>query len=205
MVDRFKTRIPLDQVSYHEGRSTTEQSFSIKLLAEKAISSSDYKIYILLLDMPNAFDTVNRIQLFKTLEEILLPDEINLLHILNNDVKLKVTVGADYEPEFKTSVGIMQGDCLSAVLFIFYLAKALSSRPPLETEHCYSRPPELAREAPTQLLEHTYAEHPGKAPLSQCVMGHYFTVRPKYADDIAYTHQHANEILIKRKPQCLDN
>ena len=136
--DRLKTQIPLDQASYQEGRSTTGQIFSIKLLAEKAISSSDYKIYILLLDMSKAFDTVNRNQLFETLDEILLPDEIHLLHILTNDVKLKVTVGADYGPGFKTSVGIMQGNCLSAVLFIFYLAKALSSRPPLETEHCYT-------------------------------------------------------------------
>ena len=59
----------------------------------------------------------------------------------------------------------MQGDCLSAVLFILYLAKALSSRPPLETEHCYSRPPQLARDAPTQLLDHTYAENPDVVPL----------------------------------------
>ena len=75
--------------------------------------------------MSKAFDTVNRNQLFETFEEILLPDEIHLLHILTNDVKLKVRVGADYGPEFTTSVGIMQGDCLSAVLFILYLAKEL--------------------------------------------------------------------------------
>ena len=74
--------------------------------------------------------TVNRNQLFETLEETILPDEIHLLHILTNDVKLKVRVGAEYGPEFTTSVWIIQGD----YLFIFYLAKALSSRPPLETE-----------------------------------------------------------------------
>ena len=130
--------------------------------------------------MSKAFDTVNRNQLFETLEEILLPDEIHLLHILTNDVKLKVRVGADYGPEFTTSVGIMQGDCLSAVLFILYLAKALSSRPPLETEHCYSRPPQLARDAPTQQL----AENPDVAPLQPFNMRHSFTVRAKYAIDI---------------------
>ena len=85
--DRLKIRIPVDQASFHEGRSTTEQIFSIKLLAEKAITSSDYKIYILLLNMSKAFDTVNRNKLFETLEEILLPDEIHLLHIAANDVK----------------------------------------------------------------------------------------------------------------------
>ena len=55
----------------------------VKLLAEKAITSSDYKIYILLLDMSKAFDTVNRNQLFETVEEILLPDELHLLHYIN--------------------------------------------------------------------------------------------------------------------------
>ena len=64
----------------------------MKLLAEKAITSSGYKMYILLLDMSTAFDTVNRNQLFETLEDILLPDEIHLLHILTNDVKLKELV-----------------------------------------------------------------------------------------------------------------
>ena len=49
--DRLKTRIPLDQAAYQEGRSTTERGFfPMKLLAEKAITSSDYKIYILILD-----------------------------------------------------------------------------------------------------------------------------------------------------------
>ena len=166
----------------------------MKLLAEKAITSSDYKIYILLLDMSTAFDTVNRYQLFETLEEILLPDESHLLHILTNDVKLKVRVGADYGPEFTTSVGIMQGDCLSAVLFILYLAKALSSRPPLETEHCYSRPPQLARDAPTQLLDHTYADNPDVAPLQPFNTRHSFTVRAKHADDITYASTSKDEI-----------
>ena len=61
--------------------------------------------------MSKSFDTVNRNQLFETLEEILLPDKIQLLHILTNDVKLKVRVGADYGPVFTTSVGIMQVLC----------------------------------------------------------------------------------------------
>ena len=36
-----------------------------------------------------------------------------------------------------------------------YLARALSTRPPMETEHCYSHPPQLARETPTNLLNYT--------------------------------------------------
>ena len=46
----------------------------------------------LLLDMSKAFDTVNRNILFKALEIILLPEELNLLSILTNNPKLKVRV-----------------------------------------------------------------------------------------------------------------
>ena len=52
----------------------------------------------------------------------------------------------------------------------------------------------LARETQTQLLDHTYAEHPGVAPLPQCDMGHSFTVMAKYADDITYASTSRGEI-----------
>ena len=86
-----------------------------------------------------------------------------------------------YVPEFTYSVGIMLGDCLRSVLFIVYLANALTT---LETEH--SCPRQLAHETPIQLLDHMYAEHPGVAPLPQCDMEHSFTVNAKYADDMTY-------------------
>ena len=72
--------------------------------------------------------------------------------------------------------------------------KALSSRPPLETEHCYSRPPQLARETPTQLLDHTYAGRPDVAPLPQRDMGYSFTMKAKYADDITNASTYKSEI-----------
>ena len=142
--DRLSSRIPLDQAAYQAGRQTTEQVFSVKVLADKAIASSDYNIYMLMLDMSKAFDTVHRDKLFECLDEILLPEELYLLHILTNNVNLKLRVGAEYSPDFTTLLGIMQGDCLSAVLFLFYRARALhapSTKKNL-TEHNYSKPPE---------------------------------------------------------------
>ena len=35
-------------------------------------------------------------------------------------------MGTELGQQFKTEVGIAKGDCLSAVLFIFYLAKSLT-------------------------------------------------------------------------------
>ena len=58
--ERPKTHIPPSQAAYQSGRSTTERVFTLKILAEKAITSENHDIFILMLDMSKAFDTVNR-------------------------------------------------------------------------------------------------------------------------------------------------
>ena len=37
----------------------------------------------------------------------MLPEELHLLHLLTNNVKLKVRVGSDYSEDFTTIIGIM--------------------------------------------------------------------------------------------------
>ena len=59
------------------------------------------------------------------MEEILQPDELHLLSVLTNTPNIHVKVGNELGRLFVTLLGIMQGDCLSAVLFIFYLAYVL--------------------------------------------------------------------------------
>ena len=57
--DRVRTHIiPNTQAAYTEGRSATELVFAFKILAEKAITSSEYEINLLMLDMSKAFDTI---------------------------------------------------------------------------------------------------------------------------------------------------
>ena len=185
--DRMKTKIPVDQAAYQQGRSTTEQVFAIKMLAEKAVISSDFKIYILLLDMSKAFDTVDRNKLFDSLEDILLPEELHLLHILTNNVKLRVRVGAECGTDFTTLLGIMQGDCLSAILFIYYLAQALAHRNPIESEHNYAQASDRNTNRSEHVLtEHSYAEASDLAPRNIIPENPVCTIEPKYADDITY-------------------
>ena len=123
---RVKKKIPINQAAYQPGRSTTELVFAIKVLCEKAIASSDYTLYLLLLDMSKAFDTVRRDTLFERLEQILQPDELHLLSILTNRPTIRVRVNEEFGETFETYLGIMQGDCLSAILFIFYLAECFA-------------------------------------------------------------------------------
>ena len=130
--DRLKGKLPTKQSAYQPGRGTTEQVHSIKLLAEKAIISSDYTINLLLIDMSKAFDTVNRNILFEHLEDILHDDELYILHRLTNNPQIAVKIGNTTGKLFTTTTGIMQGDCLSAILFIYYLAMCL--RRPIYTK-----------------------------------------------------------------------
>ena len=75
--------------------------------------------------MSKAFDTVDRKKLFEELDDILEDDKLHLLNKITNQPELKVKLENTVGESFKTNTGIMQGDCLSAVLFILYLAKCL--------------------------------------------------------------------------------
>ncbi len=52
-------------------------------------------------------------------------------------MKLKVKVGKNTGKEIKTEVGSAKGDYLSAVLFIYYLARSIDPTIP-DTDHNYA-------------------------------------------------------------------
>ena len=123
--NRLKDEIPKSQAAYQRGRGTTEQVLALRMIIDKALTSQDLDIYILLLDMSKAFDTVNRRILLEDLQNTLAPDEIHLLAILTNRPNISIFLDGEAGEGFNTNVGICQGDCLSAVLFIYYLSHAL--------------------------------------------------------------------------------
>ena len=89
----MKNHIPLSQAAYQKVRSSTEQVFTIKILAEKAITCENYDIFLLFLDMSKAFDTVNRSKLMEILKNILTPSELHMMYLLIKDVILNVNIG----------------------------------------------------------------------------------------------------------------
>ena len=121
----------MSQAAYQSSRSTTEQIFAIKTLAEKAITSENYDIFLLQLDTSKALDTVNRNKLINILSYILTKCELHMKHALINDVILNVKIGNKTGPDIHTNIGICRGDCLSALLFILYLAFAVQPLPPV--------------------------------------------------------------------------
>ena len=84
--------------------------------------------------MSKALNTVNRKTLLKKLETILDKSEMRMMYLLINNVKLKVRVGKSLGEEILTNIGVLQGDLLSGLLFIFYLAKFVDLIPGLPTK-----------------------------------------------------------------------
>ncbi len=199
---RLNHQIPISQAAYRNGRSTTELMFSLKVLAEKAITSSSYEITVLLLDMTKAFDTVDRGQLFEDLKEILEPDELHMIAILLKNVSLTVRIKKTLGEKFTTNVGVPQGDCLSPVLFTYYLAKALKEEEkdeiPIPEDHSYCKKDFIRRDdiEPSVLVDHTYSRIPSYQP---------FTLSQQYADDIGWISVSTCEtdILKKKIPEKL--
>ena len=84
IVDKLDAEIPPSQAAYRAGRSTIEHVFAAKVLVEKVITSANYPIHLLMLDMSKAFDTVNRSTLMQELAKVLNPDKLHIINVLTN-------------------------------------------------------------------------------------------------------------------------
>lgn len=194
--DRINQEIPPTQSAYRSGRGTTEQVAALKLMVEKAITSKDLEVQILMMDMSRAFDTVNRSILLKDLENILEPGELHIIKLMIEDVKLTVEVAGSRGEVFKTNVGTPQGDCLSPTLFTLYLAKGLGTM--RQSDHTYYRAedPITNPGLPVQLDDHRYARYFDSGAL----------LNLQYADDITWIGgncRHAVERLKNIIPNLL--
>ena len=177
--NKLNEHIPITQAAYRSGRSTTEHVFAVKIMAEKAISSTSYETTLLLLDMSKAFDTVKRNTLFEDLRHIVDEDELHMLSILIKDVHLQVRCGQTLGDIFTTNIGVPQGDCLSPVLFTLYLAKAMenNSDSNSNSDHTYCKQNVPTEDIlPSHITDHNYTIKRDTNVL----------INQQYADDIGW-------------------
>ena len=102
------------------------------------------------------------------IESVLSDCQLHMTHILINDVNLNVHLGNNVGENITTSVGICQGDRLSALLFILYL---VSSVKPLQPQ-----------------IQQVDCNRPLWSALDWLVDKdkHKVEVDPKYADNITF-------------------
>ena len=135
IVDKLDAEIPPSQAAYRAGRSTKEHEFEAKVLMEKAITSANYPIHLLMLDMSKAFDTVHQSMLMQELAKVLDPNKLHIINVLTK-TQLKIRCRNEKNDAFETDTGVPQGDCVSTNLFTFYLVKALDSNKHGDHDYC---------------------------------------------------------------------
>ncbi len=131
-----------------------------------------------------------------------------MISILLKNVNLTVRMSNTQGEKFSTNVGVPQGDCLSPVLFTYYLAKALRGEDlkiqvPQDHEYCRDTIPSKENANPPELQSHTYCHIPDlKRP---------FMLDQQYADDIGWmsvskcrTNTVKNEVPPKLKKRNLN-
>ena len=131
----FRNIIPPSQAAYRAGRSTTELVFAFRLLIEKAITSEQYELHLLLLDMSKAFDRIQRKWLIEDLQTVLNDDELHLVGLLLKNVQIAVKLNKDIGNFFNSTIGSPQGDSASAIFFITYLARSKRVQPNLQFDY----------------------------------------------------------------------
>ena len=107
-------------------------------------------------------------------------------------VKLSVKVGKTIGKSFSTNTGVPQGDCMSPIFFVLYLAKALGHQAHL-TDHNYNLPSHLGDPTPDELQDHDYAITPQKM---HEIYKSSLTIDTQYADDTSWNVISNSEHLI---------
>ena len=131
--------------------------------------------------MKKAFDTINREYLYRLLSDILDPDELNIVNILLKDVTLQVKNNKTKGQTFTMTLGIPQGDCLSAILFTLYLSNALSAKIPTHLyDHDYHGADNMFLAPIEHLHDHNYCINQDKNTVTD------YIIDQQYADDIEF-------------------
>ena len=145
------------------------------MVYRQTLTAKNETVYLTLLDMSKAFDTIRRKTLIEFLRNTINADE---LHIIKKmlEVSLSVRCGNTIGEIFVTDTGAPQGDCASANEFTFYLAKSLGDSTPSILDHHYIQQNIQENEIPTILQEHNYFEFTQKAQI---------TIEMEYADDMS--------------------
>ena len=113
IIDRLIEKKPPTHAAYRQERSTTEGVFAAKFLTERAVTSKDHPICLLLLNMNKAVEAVDRQVPLNNLERIINTDES------------QVQCENSMSDIFATNARVLQRDGTSTNEFTFYLAQAL--------------------------------------------------------------------------------
>ena len=110
-----------EQAGFRHGRSTIDQIFTLRQIAEKYMEHNR-QLYVCYVDFRKAFDSIWRRGLWTVMRHLGYPEKVvRILESLYNETLSAVRVNSSITDWFKTLVGVMQGCVLSPILFCIFL------------------------------------------------------------------------------------
>ena len=110
------------EAAYCKNRSTIEYAFATKLKIGRTMPSRNGTIYVVLLEMKKALNSIHINTIIEDLKNTLNQDELHLIWILL-DLKILAKYSRNNSKFFNTNTRAPQGDCASPSEFTFYLIK----------------------------------------------------------------------------------
>ena len=122
----IETQMSEEQAGFRPNRSTIEQIFVWRQLAERYLEVQSREIVNVFIDFKKAFDRVWHQGMFRILEHYNIPTKLlNLIKSLYSQAVSAVRVGTDISGWFRQAVGVRQGCVLSPDLFNLFLEHIL--------------------------------------------------------------------------------
>jgi len=97
--------------------TTVDKIHTIKQIVEKS-HEFDIDTYLLFVDFRQAYDSINRYRLWKTMNQLGIPAKlVRLVKACVQHPMCKVKFNGELSEEFSVETGLRQGDAFSPVLF----------------------------------------------------------------------------------------
>lgn len=115
--ERLKGVIGEYQGGFREGRSTTDQIFTLNQIMKNS-REQRLELCMLFIDFKQAYDSVDRCKLYEALLELKVPRKlVQLVAMTLEETQCRVAVKGELSDAFYVGRGLRQGDPLSTVLF----------------------------------------------------------------------------------------
>ena len=120
--------LPETQCGFRSSRGTADMIFSARQLQEKS-REQHMNLYTVFIDLTKAFDTVNRVGLWKVLSKFGCTDKfVAILRSLHDGMHGRVRVDGSLSESFPITNGVRQGCIVGPVLFnLFYAAMLMDA------------------------------------------------------------------------------
>lgn len=113
------------QCGFRKNRSVMDQVFVLKQIIDNSIDQN-LPLHILFIDFKQAFDSITREVVYKSLKNIQVKEKIiRLVKMTLTETDYKVIINGKTSEEFRVAQGLRQGDPLSTTLFNIVLDAAL--------------------------------------------------------------------------------